>query len=139
MFGGFVPDHWSGAIAIHFAHRTGALVVTAMAITTAIFIWRKHTDRPELASPALLLLLLIALQIILGASTVLSRLEPRINSVHVVCGALVLTTSLVVTLRTWRIRFADAEPQTQARQTALSQPTVDRSADSAVVPGRARA
>jgi hypothetical protein len=25
-----------------------------------------------------------------------------INSVHVVCGALVLTTSLVLTLRTWR-------------------------------------
>jgi hypothetical protein len=31
-----------------------------------------------------------------------------INSVHVVCGALVLTTSLVLTLRTWRPRFAAA-------------------------------
>jgi hypothetical protein len=29
-----------------------------------------------------------------------------INSLHVVCGALVLTTSLVITLRSWRVRFA---------------------------------
>jgi hypothetical protein len=28
--------------------------------------------------------------------------------VHVVCGALVLTTSLVLTLRSWRARFAAA-------------------------------
>jgi hypothetical protein len=35
--------------------------------------------------------------------------EPRdvaINSAHVVCGALVLATSLVITLRSWRVRFA---------------------------------
>jgi hypothetical protein len=31
-----------------------------------------------------------------------------INSVHVVCGALVLTTSLVLTLRSWRGAFAAA-------------------------------
>jgi len=29
MFGHIIPDHWSGPIAIHFAHRLGALVVTA--------------------------------------------------------------------------------------------------------------
>src|SRR5712691_11099176 len=28
MFGGLVPDHWSAKIAIHFAHRVGALLVT---------------------------------------------------------------------------------------------------------------
>ena len=59
--------------------------------------------------PALLLAGLVALQVCLGAFTVLSRLHVAINSAHVVCGALVLTTSLVITLRSWRIRFADAE------------------------------
>ena len=33
-----------------------------------------------------------------------------INSVHVVCGALVLATSLSITLRSWRVRFAEARP-----------------------------
>ena len=28
MFGHVIPDHWSGAIAIHFTHRVGALLVT---------------------------------------------------------------------------------------------------------------
>jgi len=50
----------------------------------------------------------VAVQITLGATTVLSGRDMWINSLHVVCGALVLTTSLVLTLRTWRDRFAIA-------------------------------
>ena len=46
------------------------------------------------------------MQVTLGALTVLSQRDVWINSLHVVCGALVLTTSLVLTLRTWRERFA---------------------------------
>ena len=107
MFGGIIPDHWNAGIAIHFAHRIGALVVATMTVTTAVYIWRRHTDRPELASPALLLLILTLVQIVLGASTVVSGLQPWINSFHVVCGALVLTMSLVITLRSWRYRFTN--------------------------------
>ena len=46
--------------------------------------------------------MLVAVQVTLGALTVLSRRDVWINSVHVVCGALVLATSLVITLRSWR-------------------------------------
>jgi hypothetical protein len=38
--------------------------------------------------------------------TVLSQRHVAINSAHVVCGALVLATSLVLTLRAWRVKFA---------------------------------
>jgi cytochrome c oxidase assembly protein subunit 15 len=107
MFGGIVPDRWSGAIAVHFAHRTGALVVTAAVAATSAHIWYHHRDRRSLTRPALLLLGLVSVQITLGALTVLSRLNVAFNSAHVVCGALVLTTSLVITLRSWRVRFAD--------------------------------
>ena len=44
-------------------------------------------------------------QVTLGALTVLSRRNVWINSLHVVCGALVLATSLVLTLRSWRVQF----------------------------------
>lgn len=106
MFGHVVPDHWSGAIAIHFAHRVGALVVTLAIVATSVYVWRRHGDRPELARPATLILFLVGVQVMLGAFTVLSRRDVWINSLHVVCGALVLTTSLVLTLRTWRAKFA---------------------------------
>jgi len=49
------------------------------------------------------------LQMTLGGMTVLSRRDMWINSLHVVCGALVLTTSLVITLRSWRLRFRDVQ------------------------------
>jgi heme A synthase len=62
----------------------------------------------------LILTLLTIVQVTLGALTIITARNPWINSVHVVCGALVLTTSLVITLRSWRAKFAvrgtDAPP-----------------------------
>jgi cytochrome c oxidase assembly protein subunit 15 len=107
MFGGVLPDRWNAAIAVHFAHRVGALIVTAGVVATALHIHRRHRDCPALARPAALIAALVLVQVSLGAATVLSGLQVWINSAHVVGGALVLTTSLVITLRAWRVRFAD--------------------------------
>jgi len=106
MFGGIVPDRWNGAIAVHFAHRVGALVVTAAIAATAGHVWHHHRGRRELTRPAAALVALVLVQVTLGGLTVLSRRDVAINSAHVVCGALVLATSLVLTLRSWRVRFA---------------------------------
>ena len=75
------------------------MLVTVAIITLFAHIARRHPDRPELMRPAMLIVALVAIQVTLGALTVLSRRDPLINSFHVVCGALVLTTSLVITLR----------------------------------------
>jgi cytochrome c oxidase assembly protein subunit 15 len=107
MFGHLVPDHWSGAIALHFAHRVGALIVAGTVIGTSIYVWLRYQDRPELARPATLIIFLVVIQVTLGALTVISRRDILVNSLHVVVGALVLTTSLVLTLRSWRNQFAD--------------------------------
>jgi len=106
MFGHLIPDHWSGAIAIHFTHRVGALVVTLCILTLFAQVRSRYRDHPELVRPAMLIVALVAVQVALGALTVLSRRDPWINSFHVVCGAMVLTTSLVITLRSWRGSFA---------------------------------
>jgi cytochrome c oxidase assembly protein subunit 15 len=110
MFGGWWPDHWDLNIAIHFAHRVGALLVTGAIAAAAGHVWAHHPERTELTRPSLLLLALVAIQVTLGALTVLSGRQVWINSLHLVGGALVLTTSLVLTLRTWRVRFADRDP-----------------------------
>jgi heme a synthase len=139
MFGGILPDHWDPKIAVHFAHRVGALVVTLAVIATLIAALTKHRGRRDLVAPALLLDGLVAVQITLGALTVLSRRDPWINSVHVVCGALVLTTSLVLTLRTWRARLVADAKQPHSAQTPLRESVSAIAASSAVKRGAARA
>ena len=78
-----------------------------MLLTLFAHVRSRYRDRRELMRPAAILIALVAVQVTLGALTVLSRRDPWINSFHVVCGAMVLTTSLVLTLRTWRGRFAE--------------------------------
>jgi len=106
-FGQLIPPHWDEKIAIHFAHRVGALFVTAMILATTGHVLYHHRRRTELRGPSLLLLTLLPLQITLGALTVLSGRQPFINSLHVVTGASVLVTSLVLTLRAHRARFGE--------------------------------
>ena len=115
MFGGVIPDHWDSGIAVHFSHRVGALFVTLSVIATSAHIWSHHRRQAALSRPATLIVLLVAVQVTLGALTVLSERNMWINSVHVVFGALVLATSLVITLRSWRVRFSDAPASTRVR------------------------
>ena len=53
--------------------------------------------------PAKVLFLAVLLQVTLGALTVWSRLQPVIASAHVIGGALVLASSLVLALRVSRV------------------------------------
>ena len=99
VFGHVLPRIWTPAIAVHFAHRVGALLVIGGIVATAAGVWRRHRGRPDLTGPAILLALLACSQATLGALVVLSGLQPVINTLHVVNGALVLGTSLVLTLR----------------------------------------
>jgi cytochrome c oxidase assembly protein subunit 15 len=105
-FGEVIPPQWDPKIAVHFAHRIGALIVTMLALSTTIRVFRLHWSRLELRRPSMLLLALIGAQVTLGAMTVLLNRPYIINSLHVVTGASVLVTSLVLTLRAHRARFA---------------------------------
>jgi cytochrome c oxidase assembly protein subunit 15 len=106
-FGQLVPPTWDGKIAVHFAHRIGALAVALFVIATTGHVFYHHRSRRELWRPAALLLVLLVAQITLGALTVLSQKQYIINSLHVVTGATVLATSLVLTLRTHRASFRE--------------------------------
>jgi cytochrome c oxidase assembly protein subunit 15 len=108
MFGHLVPDHWNRLIAIHFAHRVGALIVTLAILAVAGHVWYHHSRQAQIVRTATILVGLVAVQVALGAFTVLSGRDVSINSAHVVCGALVLATSVVLTLRSWRVKFAAA-------------------------------
>jgi cytochrome c oxidase assembly protein subunit 15 len=105
-FGHVIPPHWDAKIAIHFAHRLGAVMASVLIVAAAGHVFYHHRRRPELLRPSLLLLVLLVIQITLGALTVLTARNYIINSLHVVAGASVLVTSLVLTLGAHRSRFA---------------------------------
>ena len=132
MFGQLIPPHWDPKIAIHFAHRLGAVIVSAAILATTGHVFYHHHSRTELRRPSMLLLGLLTTQVTLGALTVLSQKEFIINSLHVVTGAMVLVTSLVLTLRAHRARFpgipssrADNRAGTETQDPAYGVPAGD--------------
>lgn len=100
-FGHVIPPVWNTKVAIHFAHRVGALFATLAILATASHVLYHHRGRRELVRPAMLLLFVVSMQVTLGAFVVWSAMDPVINTAHVVNGALVLGTSLVLTLRSF--------------------------------------
>jgi cytochrome c oxidase assembly protein subunit 15 len=107
VFGGIVPPQWTPQIAIHYAHRIGALLVALAVAATAGHVLYHHSDRRELTRPAILLVCFVLAQMTLGAFIIWSKKDVAINTAHVIVGALTLATSLVLTLRSQRLRFAD--------------------------------
>ncbi len=87
---------------IHFAHRIGAIFVTAAIVTLSIAILRRRKQN-RLTSYAVALLILLAAQITLGVLTVLLRKPADIASAHVAVGSLVLMTSWITVVRIYRL------------------------------------
>ena len=102
-FGYLVPPYWNEYIAVNFAHRCGAVVVTAMVVWTVARVLRTHSEVAALRRPALGLFLLLVVQICLGAITIWSSRMVIPTTSHVAVGAAVLATSLALTLRAYRI------------------------------------
>jgi heme a synthase len=104
-FGHLLPPQWDAKIAVHFAHRVGAVFVSIFILATTMHVFAHERSRRELVRPALLLVGLLAAQITLGAYVIWSGKHYILNSLHVMTGASVLATSLVLTLRAHRARF----------------------------------
>lgn len=102
------------------AHIGGAVAVTLALGGAALTTLRRHRTEPFLARPAGIALALLALQLGLGIAAYLTRLaspnDPQplnpmvsITVAHVACGALVFVTTIVLTLRTYRVLPGHAE------------------------------
>ncbi len=98
-FGKVIPPLDTFGIAINFAHRTGAVVVTIFMVWTVARIFRYFYNEALLLRPALLLSVAILAQLTLGAFTVWTQKNVWITTAHVACGALLLGASLVLALR----------------------------------------
>ena len=96
-FGRLVPPMTSFDVAINFVHRLGALAVVILVIVTALRLLRFAPQHP-LRQLALMLVVVVAGQVVLGAFTIWSAKAPLITSFHVLNGAITLALSVVVAL-----------------------------------------
>jgi cytochrome c oxidase assembly protein subunit 15 len=101
-YGRLIPTSLAGGIGIHFAHRVGALVVTVAIVALAVRVFRRHRGDAWLVRPVVALLVLLTIQVTLGALTIWTIKAPVPTSLHVMCGAATLAMSLIVTLRAAR-------------------------------------
>lgn len=100
--GRIVPPLGDPLVAIHFAHRVGALLVVALAAALAARVRARRRSEAALVRPASLLAALTALQVLFGALAVWTRTAVPVATAHVATGALLLALSLAVTMRAAR-------------------------------------
>jgi heme A synthase len=99
-------------------HIGGAIAVTVLLGTTAVLILRRHGGETFLTRPAKLALSLLVVQLFLGIAAYITRVaspnDPQplnpmvgITVAHVACGALVFATTIVLTLRSFKVLRAN--------------------------------
>lgn len=96
------------------AHVGGALAVLILVVTTTSKVMRRYKGEHFLTTPALVALCLLVLQLFLGLAAYMTRLlspnNPQplnpmvsITVAHVACGAAVFASTIVLTLRTYKV------------------------------------
>jgi len=124
-FGHWLPPFFSLAIAVNFAHRCGAVVVSILILCTVARVFTTYLGRKALTHPALLLLTLLITQVSLGAMTIWSGRAVLPTTAHVAIGAAVLATSLALTIRI-RALGGLASVTEAARVRSPISPTIER-------------
>jgi heme a synthase len=100
--GGLLPAHWDYRVALHFAHRAMAVVLTVALVAYVRVLWRDGGLSPALRYFSLSQIGLLAVQIALGAAAVLSHRNPYLTTAHVIVGALTLATTFLIAFLTHR-------------------------------------
>jgi heme A synthase len=113
------------------AHTGGALAVVIALGSAALTVLRRHNGQNLLTRPATLALMLLIIQLFLGVAAYFTRLhspnDPQplnpmvgITVAHLACGALVFATTIVLTLRVFKVLHGqihelEVAPRAQAR------------------------
>lgn len=103
------------------AHVAGALAVVLTLGSAGLILLHRYQGQKFMTRPAAIALLLLVVQLTLGIAAYLTRLaspnDPQplnpmisITVAHVACGALVFATTIVLTLRTFRLVRAPRHP-----------------------------
>lgn len=104
-----------GPTLIEYTHRLVTSAVTPLLLGTAFLAWRRYRDNPWIFRPAMVAVVLLVVQIVLGGITVLTELHDGIVSVHLANAMLIL--GLLITIATQALTAGDA-PQAASPRAA---------------------
>ena len=95
--GSLLPAEWDFRVGIQFAHRVMACIVALAIATFAVATWRDRGSSAAMRAGASALVTLVALQIFLGASIILTFRAVAVTTGHVLVGALTLVSAFWLT------------------------------------------
>jgi cytochrome c oxidase assembly protein subunit 15 len=93
-----LPAYWNFDVAIHFAHRVGAVIVTVILCIFMGKVWGSPVAKRALGYATLVLAVVLGLQIYLGALTIWTAKNPYAATIHHLVGAFLLAS-------TWGLTF----------------------------------
>jgi heme a synthase len=100
-YGHLLPPFFNFQIFLNYSHRIAGLAVILLVLWFSLKTLRSRSET-SIHRPALMLLLLLACQAVLGAITIWSRKAPLPTTLHVACGAATLGTCFWLTLNAYR-------------------------------------
>ncbi len=119
-FGKLIPPILSKAVAIHFLHRIGAVMVSAAVIVVVVRAVRYYRHQTQVMKPALVLATGLVVQITLAAFTIWTKKAVIPTTAHVATGAFLLGISLYLALLSWRLERAESSGYTRLQTDPIS-------------------
>ncbi len=99
--GSVIPSTDSATL-IEYFHRLFASITGVMVLAAAVIVWRNYRLERYLLTSVMLALFLLVIQIILGAVTVRTGLEPGLVMAHLAVAEAILGCMILATLLVWR-------------------------------------
>lgn len=120
-----VPPVYNFAIAIHFAHRVGAVAVTAAILYYCVRIWMDPAGRAALLKSTFGLVALLLIQIALGALVIWKVRNEHVTTLHMLNGAFTLALCWSMTFRSLKYKL-DRNPVAEAKRSRVEDPASRR-------------
>jgi len=98
------------ASVIEYSHRAVVALVSVLAVAVAAWAWRSYRERKDILWPALLAVVLVPFQALLGAVVVWLELPGWVVAFHFVVGLLFLATIVLAAAAAWRRGERTATP-----------------------------
>jgi len=126
-FGYLIPPQFDSKIAIHFAHRMGAVVASVCIVWLYVKTVKQYKGNKKLTRPAMVLMLLLLFQILLGGLTIWTQKAPTVATFHLTIGAMMLACSVIVMLRCYRhLKMSGAENRVKGKAASFLELTKPR-------------
>lgn len=106
----WLPATWDFRVSIHFAHRVMAVVLAGALVWFAILVHRDRGATPALRAAATTLVVLLTVQIILGAQIIWTFRKSDVTTAHVVVGAMTLAVTFWITWMAHRDQLEPSAP-----------------------------